>query len=67
MSTINPGIHNLSDAELEGRRVNILGKLSEEAHVAPPLASCPAICRRCKLLRSLDITHTELRRREARA
>lgn len=67
MTAINPGIQNLSDPELDARRVNILCDLSNTAHVCPPLASCPPDCRRCALLRSLDVVHAETRRREARA
>ena len=62
MTAINPGIHNLSDAELQGRLDNLAAKLasSKHSHVLPTdVPGCP----RCVQLRAASQVFEQQRHR----
>lgn len=64
MTTINPGIHNLSDTELQARLSNLAIKLQDARHNVAALASCNRGCKRCALIRADQEARAELRRRQ---
>lgn len=63
MTAINPGIHNLSDAELQGRLDNITAKLDSSKHSHGLLAGGAPGCPRCVQLRAASQVFEEQRHR----
>lgn len=65
MTAIHPGIHNLSDAELQGRVDNIASRLRSARHDEGD-ESWPhhySRCKRCALIRADYVYRAESRRR----